>query len=345
MIPISMTNMTMRNNDLDYDSVLHFIRERDGFTLLSHISPDGDTLGAALALFQLLKRLGKTAEVVCANPVPKIYAFLPHSETVVMPEKAVGYKNVISVDCADTPRFGRAIRIFNEAAHTAVIDHHFTNPRFGEINLVVADAAATAEVIHELFKRLDMPVDKDAAVCLYTGIVTDTGNLCYSNTTGNALRIIADFIDKKLVDVAELNRLIYRNVPYGKTRVQGFVNSNIVLEGGGMIGVATLTQDQMHSFGATNEDCEGIIDGIRDIDSVKIAIFIRESADGSYKVSLRSKGIGDVGRLAALHGGGGHEKAAGYTAHEPLSTVKADIVLQAHEELERAIAENENKGA
>lgn len=333
MIPIKM----MSNNDLDFDSVISFVREHDGFTLLSHISPDGDTLGAALALFQLLKKLGKTAEVVCANPVPKIYAFLPCSESVVMPEKAVGYENVISVDCADTPRFGRAIRLFESAKHTAVIDHHMTNPRFGEVNLIVADAAATAEIINELFKRLDIPVDKDAAICLYTGIVTDTGNLSYSNTTGNALRTIADFIDKKLVDVAELNRLIYRTVPYGKTRVQGFVNSNIQLEADGMIGVATLTQDQMHGYGATNEDCEGIIDGIRDIDSVKIAIFIREGADGSYKVSLRSKGVGDVGRLAALHGGGGHEKAAGYTAHEPLSTVKADIVLQAQEELARVM--------
>ncbi|MBR3298798.1 MAG: DHH family phosphoesterase [Clostridia bacterium] len=329
--------MTKSNNDLDFDSVIRFIDRSDRFTLLSHISPDGDTLGAALALFQLLLKKGKTAEVVCANPVPKIYGFLPCAESVVMPENAKGYENVISVDCADTPRFGRAVRIFEAAKHTAVIDHHMTNPRFGEINLVVADAAATAEVICELFKKMNVLIDKAAAVCLYTGIVTDTGNLCYSNTTGNALRIIADFIDKELVDVAELNRLIYRNVPYGKTRVQGFVNSNIQLEAGGRIGIATLTQDQMHGFGATNEDCEGIIDGIRDIDSVLIAIFIRESADGSYKVSLRSKGVGDVGRLAALHGGGGHEKAAGYTAHEPLSTVKADIILQAQDELKRVM--------
>lgn len=333
----------MSNNDLDFDSVIRFIGEQERFTLLSHISPDGDTLGAALALRLLLKRLGKTAEVVCANPVPKIYAFLPGAEQVVMPENAAGYENVISVDCADAPRFGRAIRIFEAAKHTAVIDHHKTNPGFGEINLVVADAAATAEVIHELFVRMDMPIERDEAICLYTGIVTDTGNLSYSNTTGNALRIIADFVEKKLVDIAELNRLIYRTVPYCKTRVQGFVNSNIQLEGGGMIGVGTLTQDQMHGYGATNEDCEGIIDGIRDVECVKIAIFIREGVDGSYKVSLRSKDIGDVGRLAELHGGGGHENAAGYTAHEPLSTVKAQIVLQAQEELKRALEAQDDR--
>lgn len=332
--------MTMNSSNKDFESVIRFISEGEEFTLLSHISPDGDTLGAALALMHLLKRLGKTVEAVCANPVPKIYSFMPGAGSVVMPEDAVGYERVISVDCADTPRFGRAIRLFEDAKHTAAIDHHITNPRFAGINLVVPDASATAEVVNELFIRMGIEVDREAATCLYTGLVTDTGNLSYSNTTPNTLRIIANFVETKLIDVAELNRLIYRNVPYAKMRVQGFVTSNIQLECDGMFGFATLTQAQMKNYGATNEDCEGIIDCVRDIDSVRIAAFIRESADGSYKVSLRSKGVGDVGRIAAVHGGGGHEKAAGYTAHEPLSTVIATITAQAKEELARVNALN-----
>ncbi len=112
------------------------------------------------------------------------------------------------------------------------------------------------------------------------------------------MRIIADFIEKKLVDVSEVNRLIYRTVPYTKTRVQGFVTSRIRLEDEGRIGIGVLYKAQMLSFDATNEDCEGIVDCVRDIDSVKIAIFIREGADGSFKVSLRSKDVGDVCRIA-----------------------------------------------
>lgn len=325
----------MNSNGPDHEPIIGFIRESESFTLLSHISPDGDTLGAALALFHLLKRMGKTAEIVCSNPVPKIYRFMPGSELVRLPEDAAGYPCVISVDCADTPRFGRAIRLFESAEKTAAIDHHITNPRFADVNLVEADASATAEIVFKLYNRLDMPVDETAAVCLYTGIVTDTGNLSYSNTTPNALRIIADFVEKKLVDVSEINRRIYRTVPYEKTRVQGFVMSNIRLECGGEVGIGTLTQAQMMSYGATNEDCEGIVDCVRDIDCVKIGAFIRESADGSFKVSLRSKGIGDVGRIAAKHAGGGHEKAAGYTAREALSTVISDIIREAEEELDR----------
>ncbi|MBQ2191397.1 MAG: bifunctional oligoribonuclease/PAP phosphatase NrnA [Clostridia bacterium] len=329
----------MAGKAADLDSIISFIKEGERFTLLSHLSPDGDTLGSALALMHLLKRLGKTCEVVCPNPVPKIYAFLPGSEAVLLPEDAEGYDRVISVDCADTPRFGRAIRFFTGAQATAAIDHHVTNPRFAGINLVEPEASATAEVIFELYNRMDMPIDSTVAVCLYTGIVTDTGNLSYSNTTPNALRIIADFVEQGLVDISDLNRRIYRTVPYAKTRVQGFVTSRIRLECGGAVGIGTLTQAQMHDFNATNEDCEGIVDCVRDIDCVKIAVFIRESADGTYKVSLRSKFIGDVGRIAGLHGGGGHERAAGYTAHESLSTVVADIIAQAAAELERAEAE------
>lgn len=319
----------------EFADVRKFISDGQSFTLLTHISPDGDTLGSALALKLLLNALGKTAEVVCSNPVPKIYGFLPESETVKMPEDAEGYCRVIAVDCADKPRFGRAVRLFDAAQAEACVDHHVTNPHYAEVNLVVSDAAATAEIVYELYGMFGVAIDKRSAICLYTGIVTDTGNLSYSNTTPNALRIIADFIEKKLVDVSEVNRLIYRTVPYTKTRVQGFVTSRIRLEDEGRIGIGVLTRAQMLSFDATNEDCEGIVDCVRDIDSVKIAIFIREGANGSFKVSLRSKDIGDVCRIANKFGGGGHERAAGYTAWLPLSTVVASATEAAIAELKR----------
>ena len=174
----------------EFADVRKFISDGQSFTLLTHISPDGDTLGSALALKLLLNALGKTAEVVCSNPVPKIYGFLPESETVKMPEDAEGYCRVIAVDCADKPRFGRAVRLFDAAQAEACVDHHVTNPHYAEVNLVVSDAAATAEIVYELYGMFGVAIDKRSAICLYTGIVTDTGNLSYSNTTPNALRII-----------------------------------------------------------------------------------------------------------------------------------------------------------
>lgn len=329
----------MKEHDDEFNAIIDFIKKGKAFTVLSHISPDGDTLGSALALYILLIRLGKTAEVVCDNPVPKIYAFLPNSECVIMPENAVGYENVISCDCADIPRFGKAIVLFSRAENTAEIDHHITNPMFAKANLVVADAAATAEIIHELYVRMDMSIDEAAMKCLYTGIVTDTGNLSYSNTTPNALRIIAKFVELGL-DISKLNRLIYRTVPYTKTRLQGFVISKMQLEHDGEVGIAVLTMAQRLKFNATDEDCEGIVDCVRDVDSVKIAAFIRESSDGTFKVSLRSKSVGDVGRIAEKYGGGGHARAAGYTAKSPLTTVIANVIRDADDELSREQGKN-----
>lgn len=324
----------MREHEGEFNAVIDFIKREKAFTVLSHISPDADTLGSALALYALLVRLGKTVEVVCANPVPKIYLFLPNAEQVIAPENAVGHKNVISCDCADLPRCGRATSLFTNAETTAAIDHHVTNPKFAMINLVVPDAAATAEIIHELYIRMDMPIDEVAMKCLYAGIVTDTGNLSYSNTTPNALRIIADFVEQGL-DISRLNRCIYRTIPYSKTRLQGFVISRMQLEHNGEIGIAVLTRAQRLEFNATDEDCEGIVDCVRDVDSVKIGAFIRESSDGTFKVSLRSKDVGDVCRIAEKYGGGGHARAAGYTAKSPLTTVVADVIRDAANELNR----------
>ena len=322
----------MKEHDREFDKIIKFIEDGQRFTVLTHISPDGDTLGSALAMYLLLTKMGKGVQIVCSNPVPKIYSFLPNADKVIFPESAERYEWAITIDCADKPRCGRAVQLLDSAESTASIDHHFTNPNFADNNLVIADASATAEIMHEIFCRMDMPFDEEAMKCLYTGIVTDTGNLTYSNTTPNAIRIIADFLERGL-DISDLNRRIYRTIPYNKARLQGYVTSRIHLEADGKIGIAVLTQAELHGFDATNEDCEGIVDCVRDIDCVMIAAFIREGSDGSYKVSLRSKQIGDVARLANKYGGGGHARAAGFKAYEPLSTVIANVIDSAMAEL------------
>ena len=303
------------------------------FSILTHVSPDGDTLGSALAMYIMLTSMGKTAEVICEEPVPHIYCYLPHAKDVVLPQNAAGYECVIAVDCADTQRFKKAEHIFSAAEHTMVIDHHFTNRGYADVNLICPDAAASCEVVFDLIKAMDMPIDYATSVCLYTGIVTDTGNLTYSNTTPECIRMVAEMYENGL-NITEINRNIYRTVPFSKTRLQGFVLSNMKLEHGGKIGLATLTVADMDRFGATNEDCEGIVDNVRDVESVRVAAFIREGRDGTFKVSLRSKECADVGRRAGIYGGGGHAAAAGYTSHEPLSTTIANVLRDIAQELD-----------
>lgn len=310
------------------------LNEYSRFSILTHVSPDGDTLGAALALYIQLTSMGKTAEVICEEPVPHIYAFLPRSKDVVLPENAAGYECAIAVDCADMQRFKKAEHIFSSAEHTMAIDHHFTNRGYARVNLICPEASASCEVVFEVIKAMDRPIDYATSVCLYTGIVTDTGNLTYSNTTPECIRMVAEMYENGL-NITEINRNIYRTVPYSKTRLQGHVLANMKLENGGRIGLATLTVAEMDRFGATNEDCEGIVDNVRDVESVRVAVFIREGRDGTFKVSLRSKECADVGRIAGKYGGGGHAAAAGYTSHEPLSTTIANVLRDITQELDQ----------
>ncbi len=321
----------------DPDSLKELIEglnSMSSFSILTHVSPDGDTLGAGLAMYIMLTSMGKKAEVVCEEPVPHIYCYLPHSKDVVLPENAVGYECAIAVDCADMQRFKKAEHIFAAAKHTMVIDHHFTNRGYAEVNLICPEASAACEVVFEVIKAMDRPIDYATSVCLYTGIVTDTGNLTYSNTTPECIRMVAEMYENGL-NITEINRNIYRTVPFAKTRLQGHVLSNMKLENGGRIGIATLTVAEMDSYGATNEDCEGIVDSVRDVESVRVAVFIREGRDGTFKVSLRSKECADVGRIAGKYGGGGHAAAAGYTSHEPLSTTIANVLRDVAQELDQ----------
>jgi len=319
-------------SNCDFDAIIKGIEKYNGFSILTHVSPDGDTLGAALALQLLLEDMGKSAEVVCEEPVPHIYRYLPNAGRVVLPTSAKGYECAVAVDCADAQRFKKADFIFKNAAFTMVIDHHFTNKGYADVNLIKADAAAACEIVCELYGRMDKPIGHDAAVCLYTGIVTDTGNLTYSNTTANCIRIVADLYESGL-NITEVNRCIYRTVPYSKTRVQGYVMANMQLEDDGAIGIATLTVAQMDMFNATGEDCEGIVDQVRDVECVRVAVFIREGRDGTFKVSMRSKECCDVGKIAKQYGGGGHEAAAGYTSTESLSGTLANVLAAVRAEL------------
>lgn len=294
-----------------------FIRQHEDFVLIAHVSPDGDTLGSCLALRLLLLSLGKRVQVVCEDPVPAIYRFLPGAAAVLRPEQARGAAAVISVDCADRARTGAAEPLIGGAA-TLNIDHHESNTGYFEENFV-EHVAATGELIWRLYAALCVPLGKDAAACLYTAIVTDTGNLSYSNTTPDTLRITAELLETG-IDLPQLNRAIYRTVPLHKVRLLGCVIRNTTLYCAGRIGISFLALDDFRSSGASNEDTEGAVDCIRDIDTVELAALLYECEDGAVHISLRGKRSADVSQIAKSFGGGGHRLAAGCTLYAPLET-------------------------
>ena len=288
------------------NKITEFIKQNDGFTIISHVSPDGDTLGSSLALYLALGSMGKRASLRCHNEVPVSYSFLPYSGDYGEGEV---YKNVIAIDCADKGRLSSFAGLFDSAEHAINIDHHETNPEYGEYNLVVPNAAATGEIIFELVASLGVSLNKDIATCLYTAISTDTGNFTYSNTTKNCFKTCAELA--ALVDIATVTRMLYRTRSYSKTLLIKLFIERIQLHAEGKVAVAVISQQDLKSIGSNSSETENIIDYARDIESVEIAALILEVKEGEYKISLRSKQYADVSAIAVRYNGGGHQFAAG----------------------------------
>lgn len=303
---------------------VRFLLEQDDFTIIAHVSPDGDTLGSCLALYLALTRAGKQARLVCEDPVPQIYRFLPSAGDFLPAGSAPAAKTAVAVDCADLARTGAAERLFRQARHTLNIDHHSTNGSYGEVNYVEPVAAA-GELVYRVLREAGLPVTAEIAACLFVALSTDTGNFSYSNTTPDTFRISADLLDAG-IDLPYLNRMVFRTVPLHKTRLLALAVMKTELYENGKIAMTMLGTDDFRSCGAPEEDSEGIIDVLRDIDTVEIAVFLRESADGKVKVSLRGKSYADVSFIAVRHGGGGHRLAAGCTMTGPMEEARDTIL-------------------
>ncbi|MDO5111101.1 MAG: bifunctional oligoribonuclease/PAP phosphatase NrnA [Clostridia bacterium] len=307
--------------------IASYLQERDDYTIICHVSPDGDTLGSGLALYGALQKLKKSVQIVCEDALPKVYAFLPFSGALKKPAEAAQTRNVISVDCAARDRLGTAETLFANARHTLNIDHHVTNAEYADDNCVW-DTAAAGEIFFDLLEMMGL-IDPDIATCLYTAIMTDTGNFAYSNTSPETLHAAAELIEDG-ADNAYINRCVYRTMPFSKVRLLGYALAHIELYCNGRLGLSRITRQDFEDAGATCEDVEGIIDHIRDVDTVEIAVLVRESAEaGACKVSLRSKTSLDVGDVAARMNGGGHKRAAGYTDHGTLDEVCARALQMA----------------
>ena len=308
-----------------------FLQSHDDILLIAHVSPDGDTLGSSFALFGALRAANKRVQVVCEDAVPALYAFLPFSENLVPPERARAAGAVVCVDCADLARTGRCETLFRAAKATLNIDHHGTNEGYADVNYVKA-SAATGELIYRLLTELRLPVGRDVAACLYAAISTDTGNFSYSNTTPDTFRITAELLDAG-IDLPDLSRRLFRTTPFKKLRLQALVTEKTKLYEGGRIGVAFVTLDEIASCGAKAEDTEGIIDLIRDIDTVEIAVFLRESEDGAVRASLRGKTCGNVSKIATRYQGGGHRLAAGCALQMPVADAAETMLAAARQQL------------
>ena len=299
-----------------------FLTKYDSFRLIAHVAPDGDALGSCLALQRLLSQLGKRAWVVCDDPMPHLYAFLPGAAEVLPGDATVDADAFVAVDCADIGRTGSQWSRLGERL-SLCIDHHVTNPAFADVNYI-EDCAATGELICLLYEALNQPISPEAGACLYTAIATDTGNFAYSSVTPRTFALMGKVMASGF-DLPECNRLLYRNQRLQKLRMTARTVENARLYRDEQVIVGTLSRAEVEAVGGCKADAEGIIDSLRDVETVIVACFLREEGENEVKLSLRAKSKVDCAALAKVYGGGGHIRAAGATLHMPLAEAEAEV--------------------
>ena len=327
--------MTTTNDRYEFSRLLSAIQGAGSILLFPHISPDGDTIGSTLALKMLLSRLKKPATVVLDDTPPENLSFLPDIYCVRRFDEA---KNVIAlsqdtlaiaVDAGGDERLGAALSLFASVKTTAQIDHHPTNPGYAHINVIDADAPATAVLIYRLFEAFGLPIQREEAICLYTGLSTDTGNFVYKNTNAEAFHMMATLMEAGL-PIATYARILFRCKGKEHIALLGKALPTMRYLCGGEIAGMHISNAQIREAGATSEHADGVVDYAIDAVGVKIAYFARETDEGNIKCSLRALAPYRVDRVAEMLGGGGHQLAAGCVMNGPLSEAvsKLEAALQ-----------------
>ncbi len=291
--------------------------------LACHVVPDGDALGSMLALHHVLRLSGRRSVAAFAGPqvVGPHYRELPGLDLLGDPADFPQEPEVmVTLDCGSAERLGDLAESARAAKELVVIDHHISNTGFGSIHLNDPSAAASAVVVARLVERLNLPLNRAAAVCLYAGLVCDTGRFQYESTGVEAFELARRLVDFD-VPIARLNRTLFEEHRLAYLRLVGDVLGRAELVNDKNFIWAGVTQSDLAQYGVIIEETEGLIDFLRQAREAEISCVLKEAPDGSIRVSLRSLGAVDVSAVASRQGGGGHRFAAGFTAEGPISAV------------------------
>lgn len=296
--------------------------------LLSHVRPDGDAIGSQLALALSLVALGKSVSAWNEDGCPGNLRFLKGSELVVPPPgDAESFDLVVCLDTASRERLGRCLEAVTAAKQWINIDHHASNPGYGDLNFIDAGAAATGEIVYELITSQGLPFPMASGAALYVAVSTDTGSFRYPNTTARTYEIAADLL-RRGVDAATICRHLYESYPRRRAVLLGELLTHARFDGHGQTAAFILDNATKTRLGILSEDVDGLIDAVRCVDTVQVAAFFEELPDERIRVSIRSKNPAiDVGSVCREYGGGGHRLAAGARIRGELGQV-VDRVLQ-----------------
>lgn len=305
---------------MDYSLLNDIIKSSKNILILSHVNPDGDTLGSMCALFGIIKdNFKKKCDILTVSAAPKVYEFMPflnQAKKLDDMDMSREYDLVINVDIASPDRACEAQKLFEKAKHTVNIDHHKTNNAYAELNYINPDASSTGEVLFDYFVKSDFKISLDSAICLYTAILTDTGSFRFDNTTRKTFECAS-----KLTDIGVKPSDIYKKVYESDSKELVLFQAHCVSKAKFLcedkIAYTTVFRKDMEMFSANDECMEGLTEKLRAIASTRLAFVVKEMKSGASKISMRSK-FADCAKICAKFGGGGHKFASGCTVKAPV---------------------------
>lgn len=322
--------------DSELSKIIEALKRVRSVAILSHVNPEGDTLGSALGCHLTLKTLGKEVATFNPDPVPKNLRNLPGAEEVIwanrVPHPFDGY---LVVDASDPGRVGGLLQGLPAGSLIMNIDHHSTNARFGTYNWVDPEASATGEMIHHLFQVMGVPLTPEAATNLYVAILTDTGSFQHANTTPRALRAAAELVEVGVVPQA-VAEMLFGQRDLGEIRLLGALLTRMQVSPDGRFAWMEVTEGMLKEQGLEMDALEGMVNYPRSLRGVEVALLFKEVAGSGVKVSLRSRGKVDVAQVASAFHGGGHRGAAGCTVPGSLAEVREKVLAEVHRALQGA---------
>ena len=312
-----------------------FLKAHDDFALFGHVNPDGDAAGSCIALARALQKLGKRAFVYLPGGLPEMYKVFPCTVEIVDGEALpFAPQTGFAVDVSEPHRLGDGRALFEACAHRAVLDHHATNPGFGEVCVVDGDAAASGELATALIHALGVELDPEMGQWLFIALATDSGRFGYASTRAETLEAAADCL-RAGADVDGITQQLYRTRSEGRTRLLGLVLAGLEMNADKTMCWARLTDDMLSRAHALREDNEGIVNYLLEIRGVQFACLAEERGSSQTKFSLRSKGRVDVAADVAVPlGGGGHACAAGVTLNLPMEEALQTVLRTAEAALQ-----------
>ena len=313
------------------------VKKHKNFLITTHTNSEGDALGSELAFYRLLKAIGKKAVIVNDDNAPYEYNFLPGIDKIKKFKEAlkgIKFDCFVTLDCSSLTRCGQVHKLNHDSKTILNIDHHISNERFGDINWVDAHASSCSEMVYKIYKKLRIPLDKDIATSLYTGILTDTGSFHYPNTSGLTHKIVAQLLKYNL-DIARIYKNAYENIPFSNMQLLTKILPAVKRQCKGRVVWFEIRRNMLKNQKLAFDLTENVLSFARAIKDVEVAVLFKENlgVKDEIRVNFRSQGKVDVNKIAAYFGGGGHKTASGATVKGRIDAVRRKVLAKIKEAL------------